>query len=187
MYQLNLLSFQLSPLPSLGTPRRDAGIAKVNNRIYVFGGADAAKHNLRSCEKIDLSEKRWTSIGSMTHCRGSFTPCHFRSLLYLVACWVSSSVETFNPKRDTFAVLSVSLPRQLTFGGGSVSFVVDEELCVLTDEKQMLRWKIDAEREFRLSITEKVMWSNQQPRILGSQLLIACQGQVMQFSLGTIQ
>ena len=154
----------------------------------MFGGTDG-KVNLRSCEKMDLSDKRWTDIWSMTHARGSFTPCHFRSLLYLVSCWReggrSPPVETFNPVTEAFTVLPITLPPQLTLSGRSVSFVANEELCVLTYEKQMARWKVDTEREFRLSDTGEVMWSLQQPVIVGSLLLIACEGGVKQFSLET--
>jgi hypothetical protein len=94
-------------------------------------------------------------------------------------------VETFHPESETFTVLPISLPPQLTLGGGSVAFVFNNELCVLTENKQMLRWKVDTETEFRLSETGNVMWSNQQPLIVGSLLLIAASGCVTQFSLET--
>lgn len=123
---------------------------------------------------------------NMTHPKGGFTPCHFRSLIYLISCWTCSnrSVETFNPMSETFTVL-FSLPPQLTLKANSVAFVINKELCVLTSTKQMLRLKIDTEREFRLSNTGYVMWSNQQPLIVDSLLLIACCGGVQQFSLET--
>ena len=49
----------------------------------------------------------------------------------------------------------------------------------------MARWKVDTEREFRLSDTGKSMWSNQQPLIVDSLLLITCAAGVDQFSLET--
>ena len=93
-------------------------------------------------------------------------------------------METFNPLTLSFTVLPISLPPQLRVGGGSVAFVVDEELRVLTDDRQMLRWKA-TEREFRISNTEEVMWSNQPPLIVGSMVLIVSCGGVDQFSLDT--
>ena len=147
VYLLDLLSFLLSPLPSLSTPRRAAGVAKVNTHIYVFGGANS--QILSSCEKMNLSVKCWTGVRSMNYARGGFTPCQFRALLYLFSCWTHSnrSIETFDPDTEMFTVLPVLLPAE-ALPGGSVSFVANAELCVLTGEKQLLRWKILTEKQF---------------------------------------
>ena len=66
-----------------------------------------------------------------------------------------------------------------------MAFIVNKELCLLTTGNQMARWKIDTEREFRLSDTGKTIWSNQQPLIVGSLVLIACFGGIMPFNLET--
>lgn len=181
---LDLRSYKLTSLPSLSISRYAAGVGKLNSRIYVFGGANASNQGLRSCEAMRLSDKCWTSAGSMTHPRGAFTPCLFRSLLYLVSCWTCSnrSVETFNGDTEVYTVLPITLP-PLTLDAGSVAFLHSEELCVLTDRKQMLRWKIGTEQEFRLSCTGEALRLSQQPLVVGSQVLIACSGGVSQFSL----
>lgn len=183
VYLLELPSFQLNPLPSLSTPRSGAGVANVNAYIYAFGGWDNHSR-LRSCEKMDLSSKCWTHCGDMTHPRSSFTPCLHRSLLYLAAASTPDvwEIETFDPETETFAVLPVSLPPELTLKQASVAFIANEELCLLTCGRQLARWKIDTESEFRLSWGESI-WSNQQPLIVGPVVLIACRGGVVHFSL----
>lgn len=187
VYMLKQPSFRLFPLPGLSVPRFAAGVALARYNIYVFGGQDAVNVPLRSCEKMQVAGAHWTNINSMAFPRGGFTPCHFRALIYLVSAWSSAvgKVETFNPETDTFVVLPISLPLQLTFGTGSVSFVINGELCLITRGRQMARWKIDTEREFRLSSTGDVMLGNQQPVIVGSVVLIVCCGGVDQFSLQT--
>ena len=68
----------------------------------------------------------------------------------------------------------------------SASFVVaDGELCVLTLNRQMGRWKIESEGGFHLSATEKSCWSSQPPLVMGSLVLISISysGEVQQFSL----
>ena len=189
VYSLLLPSFQLIPLPFLSTPRFAAGVAKCNNYIYVFGGQNAANSVLRTCEKLQLSGNSWTSINPMAHPRGGFTPCHFRSLLYLLSAWssqgIASPVETFNPRTDTFAVIPVFFPMQLKLGAGSVTFVHHEELFFLTTKQQVARWKVDTETEFRISNTGYLELSNQQPLIVGSTVLIVCCGGVGQFSLNS--
>lgn len=185
VYSLALSSFQLTPLPSLCISRAFAGIAKVNACFYVFGSWDeAAKQGSRSCEKMQISDKRWVPITDMSHPRSSFSPCHFHSLLYLASPWTTKTVETFNPQTEAFAVLPVVLPSNLN-PRASVAFVVNAELCLLTEGQQMARWKIDAEREFRLFTTAKNSYSFQQPLILGSLVYITYTRTVQRFSLET--
>ena len=56
---------------------------------------------------------------------------------------------------------------------GSVSFVANGELCVLTRGKQIAAWRIESEREFRLLDTDRECGSTQQPLVMGSMALIA--------------
>lgn len=184
VHLLELPSFQLSLMCSLSTPRRNAGVAKVGNHIYVFGG-DNGERCLSSCEKVVLSSKCCVELRSMAHERSAFTPCLFRSLLYLAAATNVRAVETFSPETETFTELSVSLPPRLALGQCSVAFVFNEELCLLTQGKQMARWKIGVESEFRLSKTGKIIWSNQRPLIVDSIALIAHGEGVKQFNLQT--
>ena len=80
VYSLSLSSFQLSPLPSLVTPRSYAGLAKVNTQFYVFGGYIPATS---TCEKIQLSENHWTPVSNMIHPRHTFAPSSTSFLLAL--------------------------------------------------------------------------------------------------------
>lgn len=71
----------------------------------------------------------------MKYDRYGFTPCIFRNLIYLPCPWTTPVIETFTPQTETFSELSVCLPVQMQ--GWSVAFVVEEELCILTESKQM--------------------------------------------------
>lgn len=187
VYQLELSSFQLISLPPLSTSREDAGIAKVKDLVYVFGGYNAAGESLRSCEKMQLSNKHWTQMNNMAYPRVGFTPCYFRSLLYLISSSVMSlgKVETFNQETEIFALFPVSLPSQVKLNLWSVAFIANGELCLMTWGQQMARLKIGSENEFRIYDIEKKAWSNQPPLVLDSLVLIPCEGNVWQFSLET--
>ena len=83
----------------------------MNVNFFVFGGRNG--DNLSSCEKMQLSDQRWTQINSMNYPRSYFTPCQFRSLLYLASAYDDhKKVETFNAETETFAEPPVSLPPQ---------------------------------------------------------------------------
>lgn len=182
VYLLDLVSFRLSPQSSLCTPRCSPGVAKVTTCVYVFGSAGASDVNSRTCEKMEVADMRWQELSSRMACsRGGFTPCTFRFLLYLVSC--CRYVETFDPASELFSTLSIYLPPQLQLDSSSVAFIVNEELCLLTGKKQMARWKINSEREFRLSDIGIAVWSNQQPVVVGALVLIACAGGVVHFNM----
>ena len=79
-------------------------------------------------------------------------------------------METFDT--ETIEVLPVLLPPQLELGYCSVAFI----LSLLTAGMQMAHWKIDVNREFRVSVTGERIWSNQQPILVGSMARIAYKG-----------
>lgn len=163
VYFLSLSFFQLTSLPALRTPRYGAGVVK--DHCYAFGGWNG-KERLRICEKMQLSDPSWTVINrKMTEQRHGFTRCH--ALIYLVAAIANSGIETFNAETETFAVLPVTLPSQLR-DSWSVAFIENGELCLLTANKQKACWKIEIDREFRLSDTAKESWSCQPPLIVGT-------------------
>lgn len=181
VYLVELPSLQFSRLLPQSTPRSNTGLVKVKAHIYAFGG-----DNLRSCEKMEIETKHWTHCGNMTHPRNSFTPCLFRSLIYLASNQLIA-VETFDPESETFAVLPVSIPPTKE-KKASVTFIYNGELCYLDSYSQrMARWKIDTEREFR--ITNERIFNSKSPAkrflISGSLALLVGSSHVYHFSLET--
>jgi len=186
VFSLDFGSLHLRALPTMCTPRDGPGLAKAGDWVYVFGGWDN-HYDLNLCEKFSVEEKQWRPLGSMHQPRSHFTPCSFRRLIYLL-CTISKdhrAMESFDSQTEVFALLPLALPLQLELGCCSVAFVADGELYLLTGYKQMVRWKIDSEREFRLFSTNRECGSTQSPRILDSRVLIANDyyGQVEKFSL----
>ena len=175
---LDLNSLQLTPLPSLRTPRCGAGVGKIAAWVYVFGGQGQA-----SCEKYHLQDRQWQALASMHHPRSHFTPCVFGALIYLISTSEHRAIETFDPSSEVFTLLSVSLPQQLRLNSRSVAFVSSGEVCLLTNDMQKARWKIETEREFRLSTAGRNCSSTQLPRIVGQVVLIASSGRLEKFSL----
>jgi hypothetical protein len=184
VYALNLLTFQLSPLPALSIPRNAPGVAKAVGNIYAFGGFYPPNH-LKSSEKCSLVNKQWQPIASMQHARSDFTPCIFRDLIYLVDGKEHRTVESFCPLTETFTVLPISLPTRFAYDSDTAAFVANGELCLLTHRKQLARWEIVAGNEFRMFKTDRACGSSQAPLIMNSLVLIASSsnGKVEKFSL----
>jgi len=198
VYELDLFSLQVTPQAPLNTPRANAGIAKTADFVYAFGGLSKNNVCLSSCEKYSLKDRQWLPLRVDMHAgSGYFTPCKVGDLIYLPnfttslhACfshnqYASRTMESFNPATEVFTLLPVSIPDFLCFY--SVAFMANGELCILTDKKYMLRWKMESESEFRISNTDRGCWSNQPPLVIGSVVLIAntMTKRVEKFSLET--
>jgi len=184
VYALDLATFQLSNLKALNTALSAPGLAKTSECVYVFGGWSGFS-NLRGCEKYCLVDSRWKALGAMAYPRAYFTPCYYGFLIYLVAnCSEDHRViESFDSQTEEFTVLALALPQQLKLGLGSVAFVARGELCLVTYRKQLAQWNVEKETEFRLLEAERWCCSTQCPRVMESEVLIACCGQVLRFSL----
>ena len=188
MYSLDLTTMRLTPLPALHTARDRPGVVKGEGQhtdsVYVFGGY-AYPGYLTSCEKYAVREGKWRDLGNMRYRRCYFTPCTFKVRIYLVSTYKLGvrAIETFDPDTDTFEKLSISLPREVEYGCASVTFVTQGELVLLTAGKQMARWRIETELEFRVFRVDRQCCSTQPPLVLDSLVLIAHSGQVETFSL----
>lgn len=170
---LDLLTLQVTPLAPLLTPRNCAGVAQVGNTVFAFGGFVSGTQGdpMTVCEKCSLLPTHWTPLPPMQYARSLFTPCLFKDSLYLVSS-VVKAVESFSPLTDTFTVLPVCLPAQLQ-PSASVTFVARGELVVLTNSKQVARWKVESEGFFRVSATDRECASFHVPRIVGTVAYIA--------------
>jgi len=183
VYELDLASIQLSPLPGLRVPRAYAGVAKNEEFVYIFGGQGQGMKVLNSCEKYSLRDKLWLSLGNMQFGRCEFTPCPFQANIYLLSPKTTLKIEKFSTETDVFAQISVPLPGQLQ--SPSVSFISNGELYLLTDSQKLGCWKVESREEFRVSDTNKRCWSSQLPLVVGSVAYIAYGGAVERFSLET--
>lgn len=168
----DLSTLKATSLPSIRIPRCGAGLAKVGQYVYVFGGWNETDQFLKSCEKYKLQENQSLPLGNMREHRCSFTPCSFRALIYLTSTHTTRKIETFSPEMEAFTLFSPELPPEM-IGFPSVSFISNEELFIFSGKKQLGRLMIESERWLRLSHTFTKCRSSQPPLIVGSIVLIA--------------
>ena len=151
---LDLLTFQTTPLSPFLTPRDYVGVAQVGKAVFAFGGRYDTNPK-KICEKSSMPCTHWSSLPPMHYARTLFTPCVFQALIYLASANRDhEAVESFSPTTETFTVLPVSLTPDLVLGFGSVAFIINGELVLLTGCQQIARWKVE-EAHFRVSDIEK--------------------------------
>jgi len=185
---LDLLTLQVTPMAPLNTPRDWVGVAQVGRTVFAFGGNVKVDGDpLAVCEKSSFPPTNWTPLPHMNYARWFFTPCPFEELLFLTSTYFTHhrAVESFSPHTETFTILPVSLPAELQLDCASVAFVSGGELLVLTEKRQMARWKIGTKQSFRVSATDRGCWSHHPPLIVGAEVYIAKGWKVEKWSLET--
>ena len=187
VYSLDIFSLKYTNLPNSIYGRFSPGVTKTGKFVYIFGGQDELYRGLRSCEKWEVNDMKWTEIAQMAVSRACFTPCNFHSYIYLVATSTAEtrSIETFHPITEKFQIIPLTLPMSLRLECASVAFVVNEELCLITREKQIACCRLEKEWEFRVKEMGIGCWSSTPPRVIGREVFIACRDQVLRFSLET--
>ena len=183
-YSLDLASLKLTLLPQCQFSRCGAGVVKMRDTVYVFGGLP----DMFSIESWSLSTNDWRCHGQMGFPRAYFTPCVFGVLIYLIdfSPVASHKVEIFHPKSVKTSTLSITFPDQMKSCTriASVTFAVHDEICILTSSRQVAYWKVEQERYFRYKVTDRDCSSSQPPLIHGNYVLVAnqCSGRVERWS-----
>jgi hypothetical protein len=85
---------------------------------------------LKSCEKFDLVEKKWESIGEMLNSRSAITVTVNDDKIYIAGD--SKNIEIFDPKTNTFAVLNLKLESIVNF---TTSVAIKKKLLLFQKDK----------------------------------------------------
>ena len=103
----------------------------------MFGGMDRDSQFMRSGEKF---RDTWKSLPELPSQKYAFTPCHYSHEIYLPEVNIHShSFDIFTILTETYR----SFPFSLTcFRNGSVSFIVQNGLYLLTMEGQCMKWDL---------------------------------------------
>jgi len=89
---------------------------------------------VKSCEKFELPNNKWTALPDMREARAYFNPCLFNGIIYLCG-YYSQIMEAFSPETDTF--LPVQIP---VLENASGCLYVDNDLLVLNMENHILKF-----------------------------------------------
>lgn len=93
--------------------------------------------DLRTCEMLNLSGRKWKALPSMLEARSDFNPCAFRGFVYL--CGLSSYViEAFDPELCVFLELSVRLPER-----SACLLVVERGQLLVLSDNYATWWEAD--------------------------------------------
>lgn len=145
----------INALPSMQTARGYHGVIQVQD-IYVFGGskryavnihtdfgskaslAGMAYSALKECEKMNLSDCKWTALPDMKEERCYFNPCEFNGYVYVCG----SQLEAFSPLSNSF--LPLQLP-QLTHIYPPCTLYVHNTLLVIHSENYISKFSAGLE------------------------------------------
>lgn len=184
VYLLDTSTQQLTPQSALSTPRRSAGVVKVGEFVYVFGGYSSTT---ASCEKFALTDKLWSNLRSMNADRYLFHSVVYVDDIYLASSQGGSrSIEVFNTERETFRTLFFRLPGPIPYN--EHAFVVAGELYIAA-QTYIGKWTIGSETEMKaVTIAGGALpYSNCPVFVLGKEALLVphTTGALVQFNYET--
>lgn len=134
-YELNLFTGQLTVLKAISASRNHPGVTEFDGFVYVFGGISKASPLF--CEKFSVHRKEWRVIPHEIQPQHLFSPCTYRSEIYL-SC-VNAQIEVFSPKTGEFR--SVFLACSYAYEE-SVSYLLEDNLHILTSDGTLMKWKL---------------------------------------------
>lgn len=147
---LDLLTCSFSSLPLMIVARRSAEIIHFEGVLYVFGGLEGFTY-IRSCEKLDRLEGKWTSLQAVSCPRHSACPCEYKQEIYLPPLYSFETMEIFTIETSSFRLFRLSNTSNLSWTA-SFSFIYKEELVIVTTTGEVARWRAqDQEKKFRVS------------------------------------
>lgn len=115
-------------MPITGDPVLHPGTIQAGSQYYA---------DLKACERLSFQEDKWKSLGDMIHARCNFNPCDLYNTIYLCGGG-TDSIETFDPKNNSFHPLSARLPEKTPCG----VFVELGKLIVLSGNF-VSKWRVD--------------------------------------------
>ena len=96
----------VTPYPSMLSARCRHAAVYHKHFIYVFGGYCEAY--LKSCEKLDLEHKTWTSLPDMKDAKDCVTAAVWKDRVYIVG-YGSNKIETYDVASENLFVLPITL------------------------------------------------------------------------------
>ena len=108
---------------------KDCGLVFVDPFVYVFGGV-FGRSTLKSSEKFDINQKKWSSLDSMHVERRGFTPVYYNAKIYLVGGY-TTRVECYHINENRFEALECEVPG----AGPSVSILIGDRMVIFSGKK----------------------------------------------------
>lgn len=141
VFSLYFSGFRLLPEQPMASPRSCPGVIHYQGQVYVFGGNPPS---LRSCEKLSLDSGPWTPLPDLHFPKQSFTPCRHHLSIYLPEVrQPTKSFEVFDIPSSSFSILHIQMPFK---DAASTSFLIGEEVTVLTTQGEVGKWRLNSEK-----------------------------------------
>lgn len=138
--RMDLLTGLLTKLPDMKVDRRNAEVLYFQGKLYVFGGLDGYAY-LRSCEEFTFKHSQWTDLPEVSSPRHSAWPSQYRHQIYLPPLYSFETIEVFTLSTQSFHTLKPAMPPHYCWVT-AVSFLLRNELVILTTEGLCVRWSI---------------------------------------------
>lgn len=138
---LDVSTREIEIWPGTYVRRAYPGVAKVGESVYVFG---SYRPRLASAEKMQICTKTWSGIRDMSEARSCFMPGVHLTNIYLFCLFEAAArgMEVFNTITECYHSVPMHFP--FTEECYAHTFIIRDELMVITSTAYIGKWKIQA-------------------------------------------
>lgn len=128
-FEIDIVDNSFKTLSSMKEARVFQAIIRLKNFVYVFGGYQG-KISLKSCEKFDIINNRWSDVGEMAYPRSGITTSIFDNKIFLAGD--NKNIECFDTVSEEFVLLGLKLP---SFFNHSIAYVTEKRFLLFQKDK----------------------------------------------------
>lgn len=100
---------KIEQVQDMSTVRAHHAAVSLGDFVYVIGGL-TAQGVTGTCERFDLMQKTWQSIGDLIHPREKHSACVYRGRIFVAGGVQINTLEVFNTVSNKFSTLRTILP-----------------------------------------------------------------------------
>lgn len=184
-YEVNANDGSLKAAADMQQARGWAGVVRVGQWIYAFGGNNP---RITAAEKYSIIGNQWNQVPSMSQPRYSFNPILYKTCIFLIEQYQFTSAELFNLASETYSPVNISLPAT---GCHAMSFPLQDKIVFLSREMLVWKWNIvdgiTSASELEGNTVWRYIYSNCPPVIRGYNVYIVLQetGKVVVFDISS--
>lgn len=142
-FYLHLLSLTVTDAPNMMAVREDPAVIKCGDTVYAFGGFSGTDF-MSSCEAFSVSNERWVATPDLLKAGCFFPPALWGLDIYLPHY---DFVQVYAVQRQVFRMITL----RTSLLSRPLLFPLDGELFLLTQEKQLSRFRPTDSSEAEIS------------------------------------
>jgi hypothetical protein len=172
-----LADFSVEKCQSMLNKRHRHSQVSLGGYVYAIGGMNGSA--LKSVERLNLMNFKWTKVGPLNIARSEFAACAHSGKVYVAGGNETKSFEVFNTLTKKFSILPVLLPRC----GKLCMFGYDDKVIILQKD-ELLEGNLQGGMIVKMGRIEEKEWKTEGDYCaVNNEIYFMCEGFIHKFEV----